>query len=198
MLVALVLCGSSAAMAGAQTATPADSPPPAHGAGYLPYSEPHPLAEVNVWGALGRSVVALGVVLGLMGGAVVLARRVLPGIGGGSGQALVRVVGRVGLAPKQTVFFLQLPGRILVVGSAAGQMTTLAEITDPHEMAELVQAGTGLPVVGGAAFGGVFKRYLTEVEGAAPPVGPRKPDGASDAIRRQIANLRALAKRDAS
>ena len=197
VLIVMVLLGLGAPARAADTATAPDTNTATENAGYLTYSEPHPLEEVNIWGALARSVVALGLVLSLMGGAVLFLRRYMPSVAGGSTLNPVRVIGRVGLGPKQAIVLLQLPGRILVVGSAGGQLTTLAEITDPKDMAQLLQAAPGLPGAAGAAFGGVFKRYLSDTDpAAAHRVSPR-PAESLDAIRRQIANLRALGRTEA-
>lgn len=179
-----------------EAAAPAEAPVAADqsDAGYLPYSEPRPLEGISVWGTFARSVVALGIVLALMGGAIVLARRYVPGAGGSEAGGTVRVLGRVTLAPKQTVYFLQVPGRVLIVGSGGGQLSALGEVTDADEIAELLHTAPGLSALPGAAFGGLLQRRLEQAGAAArrASIGPE--DTALDAIRRQIAHLRALAR----
>lgn len=184
------------AVATAQSAEPDAAAPSADSAGYLPYAEPRPLEGVSVWGALGRSVGALGIVLGLLGGSILLTRRFLPGVAAGGATNPVRVVGRVALGPKQTVFLLQVPGRILLVGSGGGQLATLAEISDPDDVAQLLHAAPGRLGGGAAGFGGVLHRYLGETTRDAPAsAGPTSgADVPIDAIRRRIASLRALGR----
>ena len=187
------------AVATAQDAgAPAPTAPVENAAGYLPYTEPLPLDRVSIWGALARSVMALGVVLGLFGGSVLVLRRYLPGVAGGGGYQPVRVLARIGLSPKQAVYFLHLPGRVLVVGSGGGQLTTLSEITDAEEVAQLVQASPTLAASAGTPFGGLLRRRLEDAHGAPAAAGAAGPEVSLDAIRRQIANLRALARTESS
>lgn len=164
--------------------------------GYLPYNDPQPMEGVNVWGALARSVIALGFVLGLMGGTVVLLRRVLPGVVGGPGAGPVRLLGRVPLSPKQVVYFLEMPGRILVVGSGGGQLSALAEITNPDEIAELLRAAPGLTAVS-TPFGGLLQRRLQQAGAGVRAAAAGPEDAGLDGIRRHIAHLRTLARPEA-
>lgn len=49
----------------------------------------------------------------------------------------VQVLGRSMVSPKQQVLLLQVGRRVIVVGDCGGQMSALAQITDPDEIAEL-------------------------------------------------------------
>lgn len=198
VLLSVILClGAHPALA-QDGGAPESAATAQEGTGYLTYSTPRPAEAVSIWGAMARTTIALAVVLALLGGTLYAMRRMLGGTARVGGTSPVRMLGRVALSPKQAVYFLQLPGRILVVGSGGGQLSALAEITDPAEMAEVAQATSHMGQFAAAAFGGLLQRRLAEAgQGAAAATGPDTagPDTAGlDGIRRQIANLRTLAR----
>jgi flagellar biogenesis protein FliO len=58
-------------------------------------------------------------------------------------RRMLHVLAQSPLGAKGTVYVLRCGPRVLIVGAAAGQLTTLAEIADPDEIDELVRlAGT--------------------------------------------------------
>ena len=85
-----------------------------------------------------RLILALAVVLGLIFGLRYLARRAFPQAAGGRPTGAVRVLGRTSVAPRQQVMLLQVGRRVLVVGDSGGAMRSLAEISDPDEVASLI------------------------------------------------------------
>lgn len=161
------------------------------GAGYLPYQDAQPYSSVSLWDAFARMIVALAVVLGLMGVTLIAVRRLFPNAAQSAGTGSVRVLGRVPVDTKHSVYFLQLPGRLLLIGTGGG-LSTLAEITDPREMAEIVHAlpGSSVPL----PFGGLLQRRIRQADAdvAAAAAGPE--DSALDAMRRHIVGLRELAR----
>src|SRR5262245_21921183 len=87
-------------------------------------------------------------------------RKFLPQAGRGISSGATRVLSRTMIAPKQQVILLQVGRRVVVVGDCGTQMSALAEITDPDEIASLVgqikqdKSSTAVS----RAFGGMFKR----------------------------------------
>jgi flagellar biogenesis protein FliO len=108
---------------------------------------------------------SLAIVLGLFGGLVWLVRR----SGGKAGTQLPEEVfsllGRTTLGPRQTISLARCGRRILVLAVSPGTTTTLAEITDPDEVADLIaQCGNG-------GSRQLFQRTLQEM-GERGPVAP--------------------------
>jgi flagellar protein FliO/FliZ len=50
----------------------------------------------------------------------------------------IRVISRSSLAPRQQVLLIQVGKRVIVVGDSGGSLTSLAQITEPDEVAALV------------------------------------------------------------
>ena len=95
---------------------------------------------------LPRVVVALGAVIAI----ILLLRSLLQGLTGkrpiAKANPLVKVIGRCPIASRQQVVLLKVGRRIVVVGDAGSQLSPLAQITDPDEVAALlgqIQASTG-------------------------------------------------------
>ncbi len=80
---------------------------------------------------------ALAVVLVLIGVAAWAVKRWMP-VGRGGGSGVLQVVGRVSLSSKHTITLVHLGRRFVMVGVAGDRVTTLCEVTDPDEVAELV------------------------------------------------------------
>ena len=93
----------------------------------------------------------MGIVLAVIGVAVWCVRRYMPTFGG-TGCAVLNVVGRAGLSPKHSVALVSLGRRFVLVGLSGDRMTRICEVSDPQEVAELTlrlgQSGsTGKPVL---------------------------------------------------
>jgi len=90
-------------------------------------------------------VSSLAIVLGLFGGLVWVFRR----SGGTANSAIskdaLQVIGRAPLAPRQNMVLVRCGQRILVLAVGGSNTCTLAEITHPDEVAELLAqcSGTG-------------------------------------------------------
>ncbi len=100
-------------------------------------SEKRPLESKAVtppWHRTGLG--ALAIVLAIMGGLYYLLRRCVPSMRAVD-SGIVRVVGRSSLTPKHQVVLVQLGRRFLAVGISGDRMTTLSQISDPGEVAEL-------------------------------------------------------------
>jgi len=94
-----------------------------------------PQDESTPWYRTG--IGALGVVLGLVGGAYWAIRRWVPSMRV-SDSGIIKVVARTAVSPKHNVALLRFGRRFLLVGIAGERMSTLAEVTDAEEVAELV------------------------------------------------------------
>ena len=176
-----------AADGSAATAAPVD-----RGAGYLPYEDAQPVQAVSLWDAFARMVFALAFVLGLLGLSLIALKRFFPTTAPAANDSAVRVLGRVPLDQKHGVYFLQLPGKLLLIGTGGGTTSTLSEITDPQEIAEITRSVSGASVT--TPFGGLLQRRIqqahTNVTNAA--AGPE--DAPLDSLRRHIVGLREIAK----
>lgn len=84
------------------------------------------------------TLAALGVVIGLIFGARWLYAKM-----GGAVVArpspVVEVLSRTPVAPKNHVLLLRVGQRVLVVGDSSSGLSTLADVTDPEEVASLLQ-----------------------------------------------------------
>jgi flagellar protein FliO/FliZ len=78
---------------------------------------------------------ALAVVLGLMIGSAYLLKRIISHTPAGidNGTAINILMTRY-LGPKHSIMMVEVLGQMLVVGVSSGQMTLLAQITDPAQI----------------------------------------------------------------
>lgn len=81
---------------------------------------------------------ALAIVLALVGAATWAVRRWLPSVKIRDND-LLRVVSRTSLSPKQSLALVHLGRRFVVLGISSDNVSVLCEVTDPDEVAELVQ-----------------------------------------------------------
>ncbi len=85
------------------------------------------------------TLAALGVVIGLIFGARWLYTKM-----GGAVVArpslVVEVLSRTPVAPKNHVLLLRVGQRVLIVGDSSSGLNTLADVTDPEEVASLLQS----------------------------------------------------------
>jgi flagellar biosynthetic protein FliO len=89
------------------------------------------------WTTVGAMTLVLGLIFGLR----FALRKLAPAASVGSGQSrLVEVLSRTPVGPKQQVLLLRVADRLLLVGAGSDGMSTLAEITDPEQMADLIGA----------------------------------------------------------
>lgn len=91
---------------------------------------------------------ALSIVLGVVGVLVWAVRRWVPAARSG-GSSAIRVSGRVNLTPKHSITLVHVGRRYLLIGLSGDRMTTLSEISDPNEVADLAalvnESGTRPP-----------------------------------------------------
>lgn len=111
--------------------------------GTSPENRPVRTDGPDTLGDWGRTALALGVVVAIIfllrwaarkfGG-----RRALPGRPG-----TIEVLARASLQPRQHLLLVRLGRRLILLGASPNAVSTLAEITDPEEVAELTEAAAG-------------------------------------------------------
>lgn len=107
----------------------------------------------------------------------------------------VQVLGRSMISPKQQVLLLQVGKRVIVVGDSGGQMSPLAQITDPDEIAELAgKVQEDKTASSSKSFGSLFGKAQTKFD---EPVAAEKPaadgpDGLDPALATTQAELSGL------
>ncbi len=114
----------------------------------------------------GRGLGALAVVLAVVAVVFWAVRRWVPSVRRVEG-GVMHVAGRISLTSKHHVALVQMGGRFLLVGIAPDGLSTLCEISDAEEVAELVRRIGG----GSVPDGGAFDEQLLQEAGAyeAPP-----------------------------
>lgn len=94
--------------------------------------------------ALFTVISSLAVVLGLFFGFVWLSRRALPKSAGGLSADVVQVLGRTAMGNRQSLQLIRLGNRLLLVSVTATGANTLAEVTDPQEVQDLLDRCNGI------------------------------------------------------
>lgn len=90
---------------------------------------------ISPTGGVLKMVVGLAVVLAVMALITWVLKRLLPGVG--NLQSVIRVVGGVSVGSRERVVVLEVGGRWLVVGVAAGQVSSLANLeSGNYDLAE--------------------------------------------------------------
>ncbi|MBX9658788.1 MAG: flagellar biosynthetic protein FliO [Nitrospiraceae bacterium] len=96
---------------------------------------------VDVWDSMGRTLVALGAVLLLMGAIAWVVRRVLPQrIGISGGTPLIQVVANSYLAPRQSIALVAIAGQYFAVGVTSDTLIPLGRIDATEHLAALVSS----------------------------------------------------------
>ncbi|MEM1211519.1 MAG: flagellar biosynthetic protein FliO [Planctomycetota bacterium] len=156
-------------------------------------------AEGSGSGWVLNTMTALGVVLGILllirwgyaklGGKVVGAG----GWRGGSGaSAVVEVLSRSMIAPRNHVLLLRVGGRVLVVSDSSSGTRTLCEVTDPVEVADLMQAvEASKPTSVSGAFGKVLSGVTAGYEPDASETGGDDGEHRIDRVRDLMSGLQA-------
>jgi len=142
---------------------------------------------------IGRVVTALAIVIGLIFALRYVARRWL-NLGASTSAGAVRVVSRTLISPRQQVLLLQVGRRIVVACDSAGHVTTLTQITDADEIAEILgKSEAKASLAGGFASTLEDESRQYESEAATGELGqdPRlSPDGVASYQADPVVNLR--------
>jgi flagellar biogenesis protein FliO len=131
-----------------------------------------------------RVAIALGIVLGLVFICRWAARWMFPSVVAGRSSQVMKVLSRTVIAPKQQLLLIQVGRRLVLVGDCGQQMSALAEITEPDEVASLLgQLRADPPVTQSAnPFAPLLGRAQQRFEDLPVPPIDESEDGAELAI----------------
>lgn len=101
-------------------------------------------AAISPSGGILKMMIGLAIVLAVMAFITWGLKRVMPSVGGNK-QSVVRVVGGVSVGSRERVVVLEIAGRWIVVGVAAGQINGLANLDAASQLSDNV-IGTNLDI----------------------------------------------------
>jgi len=139
LLLSVLTIHAWTSIASAQVATQPSSTA-AEGEKLLP--PPKDASPSDSYGAWGRLLLAMAIVVGLIVALGWLVKRLGGGKGLGGAGAL-KLVARANLSPKHQMFLVRMGSRLVLIGAGPQGLATLSEITDAEEAAQLLQT-TGL------------------------------------------------------
>ena len=120
----------------------------------------------------------------LLGAGVMLLKRLFPTRSAGKPSAMMEVLARTPVGPKQSVVLLRVAGRVIVVGVSPDSMATLTEIRDEQEVEKILLKELKVPPDG-------FKDRLAGV--LAPfrpsPMGAFGKEEGADSLEGEIRSL---------
>ncbi len=90
-----------------------------------------------------RTLLALGIVLALIIGAVYAMRLLSGRVGKGSGGAPIRVLARSFIGQKSSIAIVEVTGEVLVLGISVNAVNLLARIEDKDVISGLMAHGAG-------------------------------------------------------
>ena len=141
---------------------------------------------------------ALSVVLVLIGGLYVFARKWLPRARVAGDDRLMRVISRTTLSPRQSLALVRIGQRCVVVGLSPDRVEAVCEITDSDEVNCLVTQANGRGQSGSSGFANWlnreaadFVRYDKETVAAREPVDKRQ-SPASKSLTDLLHRVRAM------
>jgi flagellar biogenesis protein FliO len=134
----------------------------------LPPPSDNPSAEqrARLTKPLASGAASLGIVLGLFLLVVLVMRRGMPKGATSLPHDVVEVLGRAPLVGRQQVHLVRCANKVLLVCVSPTSAQTLTEITDPHEVEQLLITCRGSGA-GGAAFGKILEQFGAPTESAS-------------------------------
>ncbi len=121
-------------------------------------------APISPTGGVFKMVVGLAVVLAVMAVITWVLKRMVPGVG--NKQSVIRIVGGVSVGSRERVVVLEVSGRWIVVGVAAGQVSRLANLeSGSTKLGETIPTGRGMLDSGAEGFTNTFASWLTKSTG---------------------------------
>jgi flagellar protein FliO/FliZ len=121
-------------------------------------------APISPTGGVFKMVIGLAVVLAVMALITWVLKRMVPGVG--NKQSVIRIVGGVNVGSRERVVVLEVSGRWIVVGVAAGQVSRLANLEcSSAKLGETIPAGRSMLDSGNEGFTNTFASWLTKSTG---------------------------------
>jgi flagellar protein FliO/FliZ len=115
-------------------------------------------------GGVFKMVIGLAVVLAVMALITWVLKRMVPGVG--NKQSVIRIVGGVNVGSRERVVVLEISGRWIVVGVAAGQVSRLANLeSGSTKLGETIPTGRSMLDSGTEGFTNTFASWLTKSTG---------------------------------
>jgi flagellar protein FliO/FliZ len=149
LVIAVVLCAS----AGAQTSRSATQPTTRSRAAEISKRLVGPsdgkrinTGPQNPWAQWARTLGALALVVVLIFAARIMLKRFGP-VSGRQRRDMLDVLARAAVSPRHQMLLVRVGRRVVLVGQSPASMTALSEVTDPDEVAALIDAassGAGL------------------------------------------------------
>jgi flagellar protein FliO/FliZ len=165
-------------LAAAPIGSPSDSRSIRTAPGGSRVSATQPMAMPSLGVDVTRMLMALAIVIGLIYAARWFVKRFYNGSVMPAGSRVVQVLNRTVLAPKQQILLLQVGKRVVVVGESNGNLTTLAQIEDADEIAQLTGRLQEERAGKSTGFSGMFGRAQSKM--AEEPAETNVPLSAHD------------------
>lgn len=122
------------------------------------------VVAVSPTGGVLKMVIGLAVVLAVMALITWVLKRMVPGVG--NKQSVIRIVGGVSVGSRERVVVLEVGGRWIVVGVAAGQVSSLANLeSGANDLAEKIPMGRSMTDSGNDGFSNTFAAWLLKSTG---------------------------------
>ena len=119
---------------------------------------------VSPTGGVLKMVIGLAVVLAVMALITWILKRMVPGVG--NKQSVVRIVGGVSVGSRERVVVLEVAGRWIVVGVAAGQVSSIANLeSGASNLADNLPMGGNMMDAGSEGFSNTFAAWLLKSTG---------------------------------
>lgn len=142
----------------------------------------------------GTGLGALTIVLVIIGGAAWALRRWVPAARVQDSN-LFRVIGRTALTPKHSVALVSVGRRLILVGLCGDRISTLGEISDAAEVAELMTRSSAPPRSKGGGFDELLAGQSVEFRPTGEAGDEIEPGGTSRAAARYREPLNDLLRR---
>ena len=119
---------------------------------------------ISPTGGVFKMIIGLAVVLAVMAIITWVLKRMVPGVG--NKQSVIRIVGGVSVGSRERVVVLEVSGRWIVVGVAAGQVSRIANLeSGSTKLGETIPTGRSILDSGTEGFTNTFASWLTKSTG---------------------------------
>jgi len=119
---------------------------------------------ISPTGGVFKMIIGLAVVLAVMAIITWVLKRMVPGVG--NKQSVIRIVGGVSVGSRERVVVLEVSGRWIVVGVAAGQVSRIANLeSGSTKLGETIPTGRSMLDSGTEGFTNTFASWLTKSTG---------------------------------